>query len=90
MRPTVTVFVARGCGACHAFVPVLRRMARHYPQVQVHIVEISGGRGATYAQHERIRGTPTTIVHTARGTTVRRVGALPANDIQRLFETAVR
>lgn len=91
MQPTVTVFVAKHCGACHDYMPKFKAVAGHFRRfVNVQVVETSSPRGAAYANRMGIRGTPTTIVQTARGTSIRRVGALRTPDIARLFESAVR
>lgn len=91
MQPTVTVFVAKHCGACHAYMPKFKAVANRYRRfVNVQVVEVSGPRGSVYANRMGIRGTPTTLVQSRRGTHVRRVGALDVPEIQRLFDSAVR
>lgn len=90
MTPSVTVFVARGCGACTvykaAFMPVARAYAR---RVRIFVIETTTRQGAQAATRARISATPTTIVQTRRGTTYRRVGALDAAGVRRLFESAI-
>lgn len=91
MQPTVTVFVAKHCGACHDYMPKFKAAANRFRRfVNVQVVETSGQRGAAYANRMGIRGTPTTIVQTVRGTTIRRVGSLHMPDVVRLFESALR
>ncbi len=88
--PTVTVFVARGCGACTAYKPEFMRAAAPFRRhVRVVVIETSTPAGTKAAIAARISGTPTTIVQTRRGTTIRRVGALPAAAVTQLFRSAV-
>jgi hypothetical protein len=91
MTPSVTVFVARGCGACTvykaAFAPVARAYAR---RVRVFVIETTTREGANAATRARINATPTTLVQTRRGTHYRRVGALDAAGVRQLFESALR
>jgi hypothetical protein len=90
MTPTVTVFIARGCGACTAYKPGFMAAAAPFRRrVRVLVVETTTPAGAKLASIEGIRATPTTIVKTRRGTTIRRVGALDAAGVRRLFEAAV-
>jgi hypothetical protein len=90
MTPTVTVFVARGCGACDAYkAPFMAAAAPFRRRVRVLVVETTSAAGAKLAAIEGIRATPTTIVKTRRGTTLRRVGALDARGVHQLFVAAV-
>lgn len=90
-QPTMTVFVSHRCGACHAYVPVLRQVGRPFRgRVRLHIVEITERDGVKLANAARIKATPTTIVTSASGKTYRRVGALPPDQITMLLQAAVR
>jgi hypothetical protein len=90
MTPTVTVFIARGCGACTLYKPGFMQAAAPFRrQVRVRVIETTTAEGAQLAARAGIRATPTTIVQTRRGTTFRRVGALDAAGVRKLFEAAV-
>lgn len=90
MTPSVTVFVARGCGACtvykREFAPIARRYAG---RVRVLVIETTTRQGAHAAMKAKISATPTTIVHTRRGTNYRRIGALQAAAVEQLFQSAL-
>ncbi len=86
------VFVMDGCGACHAYVPLLRQVGRPYSRrVRLQIIEITNSPEGQKAGNEyKIKATPTTIVQSASGKTYRRVGALPPNQISDLLQAAVQ
>lgn len=92
MQPIIVVFVAQGCGACHAYEPIFRKVAaaNRRSGARVHVVEISSKRGTALANKFGVRATPTTLARTAHGTTLRRIGALDEAGVQRLFDQATR
>ena len=88
MGPGVLVFVMSGCPACHDYTPRFKRLAAAYEAkgMPVRVLDITKDkRAAALADSMRVKATPTTVVHTRGGKTLRRIGSLPDPEIAKLL-----
>jgi protein-disulfide isomerase len=87
-KPGIICIVQRGCPACHEFVPRLRKAVRG-TGVAVEVLDVARGqRAMKIAEHYNVRGTPTTLISTTRGTLIRRVGGIDDAELGRLIRRA--
>lgn len=86
MSPRALVFVARGCPACHDFVPRFRRVAERLG-VPYSIGDIATNPGArASANRFGINATPTTVTRGPRGGVHKSVGAVSDAEIAKLLQ----
>lgn len=52
----------RGCPACEAHLPRVRRVQKHYPDVDVHFLDAEAAGNAALATRLGLKATPTTYV----------------------------
>lgn len=80
------VYVQTGCGACEEYLPRLRKIVYAMkPPPALAVINLVTPFGYREAVKHSVRMTPTTDVFSDRDTLVRRTGALPDAEIQRLL-----
>lgn len=90
--PAVFVFVMKGCGACEEFMPRFTRLATPYYQhgLPIGVYDIAKDpRAAKFGDHLGVTATPTTIVRTRHGRSLRRIGSVSDAEIVKLLRGAV-
>jgi thiol-disulfide isomerase/thioredoxin len=88
----MVVFVQPGCPACHAYLPVFRRVAASYPHVPVHILDVSRPAPTLQGLADRcgVQVTPSTHLLHRGGGAIHRPGQLSQGEIRWLFAVAQR
>lgn len=85
-RPVIAVFVSQGCPACHEFLP---RATKALKGIPFKVVDFAGGPAAeALGAKYKITATPTTIVQTAGGRVLRKIGAISDADLGMLLAEA--
>lgn len=77
MKRGVLVFVMKGCGACHEYMPRFKRLAAPYHArgLPVGVFDVTTPKGARLANAYKVKATPTTVAVAGDNTHVR-VGAV--------------
>ena len=87
-RPVIAVFVAQGCPACHEYLPRATKALKGIPFT---VVDFAGGPAAeALGSKYKINATPTTIIQTAGGRVIRKIGAISDADLGALRAEALK
>ena len=87
-KATVLVFVMKGCGACTAFKPLLKRVASKFPQVPLQTLDID--KHSALAAKLGVNATPTTVMAHHKGDVRKIVGAVDEATLGKVFAAVAR
>lgn len=80
-----------GCGACDEYLPRFKQIAAKYEHcLPIVILDATRPEHNAIADRYRVFETPTTLILRKPIGLVRFVGALPSNEIERVFMLAIR
>lgn len=89
-RTVVIVFHMKGCPACEAHLPRMRRVQQHFPKVDVHYLDAEAQSNAALATRLGLKATPTTYVLRQPSGSVRWEGEMSEQDIAAALQLAQR
>jgi thiol-disulfide isomerase/thioredoxin len=84
------VFYMNGCPACEEFLPRFKNVAKDFPQLVPHLIEINSKLTSRIADRYRVKYTPTMVLLHKNGSKKVVAGAVDDDTICKLFEAAVR
>jgi len=89
-RVIVVLFTISGCEACEEYKPRFQRIAQHYPQVPVVMLDANDPRNADLGTRLNVNNVPATFVLRRPSGVIRVESAIPDTQIVWLFNVAAR